>query len=68
MNKGFSNKTIDIAPAFNIDIFSIVKFLAFELGLNYKVNLINKGFKQNIFISTLQNVLGDNDKIFMEDY
>ena len=26
MNKGFSNKTIDIAPAFNIDIFSIVKY------------------------------------------
>ena len=35
----FSNKIIDIAPSYHIDIFSIVKFISRELNLEYKVNL-----------------------------
>ena len=68
LKKGFSNSIIDIAPSLNVDIYSIVKFIAFELGLDYKVNLINEGFEQNIFISTLESVLSSNDNIFKEDY
>ena len=68
LNKGLSNKIIDIAPAHNIDVFSIVKFISFELNLDYKVNLVNEGFEQNIFISTLESELGSDDKIFKRDY
>ena len=68
LNKGFSNKIIDIAPSHHVDVLSIVKYISFELNLDYKAKLVNDGFKQNILISTLKDVLGSDDKIFLRDY
>ncbi len=68
IEKGFSNRIIDIAPLYHIDIFSIVNFISKELNLEYKINLVNSGSKQNIFISNLENFLDYDDKIFSKDY
>ena len=68
IGKGFSNKIIDIAPLYHVDIFSIVKFISKELHLEYNVKVESSGSKQNIFISNLENFLDDNDKIFSNDY
>ena len=68
IGKGFSNKIIDIAPLYHIDIFSIVKFISRELNLEYKINFVSSGSKQNIFISNLENFLDDDDKILSKDY
>lgn len=68
IEKGFSNKIIDIAPLYHADIFSIVKFISKELHLEYNVKVESSGSKQNIFISNLENFLDDNDKIFSNDY
>ena len=68
MEEGFSNKIIEIAPKYYIDIFSIVKFISKELDLDCNINLLNSGYKQKIFISTLESLLGDDDKIFKKNY
>ena len=68
LNKGLSNKITDIAPAYNIDVLSIVKFISFELKIDYKAKVVNDGFKQNILISPLEDFLGSDDRIFQKDY
>ena len=68
IGKGFSNKIIDIAPLYHVDIFSIVKFISKELHLEYNAKFVSSGFKQKIFISNLENFLDDDDKILSKDY
>ena len=67
-NNIYENRIINIAPLHSIDIYSIIDFIASELNIDFKYEMINKGFKQNIVMSPLIDVVDKEDIILQKNY
>ena len=67
-NNIYENRIINIAPLHSIDIYSIIDFIASELNIDFKYEMNNKGFKQNIEMTPLIDIVEKEDIILQENY